>query len=171
MQNGNGQRHVIDRVDYSRSGEILIKAGPQNLQLDEKVGTFNLDRTFEVAFLTFKLTALADGAVVDPQPSTLDRFIKIRALDATRNSPIGDLPLVAVGDGSYRWTPQRPLLFDRGDCWLIWCISRESFDLAVDGKRKRVDQIRVEISFDGELLRYATVSDKTKFEAEAPLPG
>lgn len=163
---------VIDRAAFTRSGEVSVKASDKNVTFPDKASAHNMDRDFEVPFLTFKLTALAEGAVVDPQPDVLDRFIKIRAMDLSRNHPIGDsLPLTKVGDGVYRWTPPRALLLRRGDSWGIYVDGRESFDIAFDGKRKRIDEIRVEVTFEGELLTYAThMETRTSQQGvEAPL--
>lgn len=148
---------VIDRAPFTRGGEVIVKAGEKNVTFPDNASTHNMDRDFEVPFLTFKLTALAEGAVCDPQPDVLDRLIKIRATDQSRNHPLGNaLPLIAVGDGVYRWTPQKPFTLVRGDTWGIHVEGRESFDIAFDGKRRRIDQIRVEVTFEGELLTYAT---------------
>jgi hypothetical protein len=58
----------------------------------------------------------------------------------------------------------------RGDCWQITADARESFDIAFDGKRKRIDEIRVEVTFEGELLFYGPVVEvKPPVGVEAPL--
>ncbi len=151
----NGHRQIIDRAAFTRSGEVVVAVKQTNIAFPDKASAHNMDRPFEVPFLTFKLTALADGAICDPQPDVLDRFVKIRAIDLGRNHPLGDsLPLVAVGDGVYRWTPQKPFTLQRGDGWGIYVDARESFDVAFDGKRLRIDAIRVEVTFEGELLTY-----------------
>jgi hypothetical protein len=168
MQNG---KQIIDRAPFSRAGEVVVSASSKNVALPDKASTHNMDREFEVPFVTFKLTALAEGAVVDPQPNVLDRLIKIRALDANRASLIGDsLPLTVVGNSVYRWTPPKPLLFRRGDGWQFTFDGRESFDIAYDGKRKRIDEIRVEVTFEGELLTYAygVTAEATAPDVETP---
>lgn len=164
---------VIDRSPFARSGEVIVEAKHQNVVFPDVAVSHNMDRDFEVPYLTFKLTALAEGAVCDPQPNVLDRFIKVRALDASRGLHVGNsLPLVEVGEGVYRWTPPRPLLLRRGDSWSVCIDARETFDVAFDGKRKRIDAIRVEMTFEGELLMYAARGEyKKPFEGEAPLPG
>lgn len=174
MQNGQVQRHIIDRAPYTRSGEVTVKASSKGNVVPDRSTSHNMDRDFEVPYLTFKFTALAEGAVTDPQPDVLDRLVKIKALDHARNHPIGDsLPLTNVDEnGTYRWTPRSPLLLRRGDAFQIQVDARESFDIAFDGKRLRVDEIRVEVTFEGELLTYGVVpADKSKFEGEAPLAG
>jgi len=167
MQNGNGKRHVIERSPFNRSGEVIVKANERGV-VPESGTIHNMDRDFEVPYLTFKLTALADGAVCDPQPDVLDRFIKIDILDASRNEPVGPIVLTAIGDGVYRWTPRAPITLRRGDYWRVQVYGRESFDVAFDGQRKRLDAIRVEVTFEGELLRYAIVVEKGA-GVEAPL--
>jgi len=167
--NGNGKRHVIERSPFNRSGEVIVKANEKGHVIPDSGTTHNMDRDFEVPHLTFKLTALADGAVCDPQPDVLDRFIKIDILDASRNEPVGAVVLTAVGDGVYRWIPRVPITLRRGDYWRIQVNSRESFDIAFDGSRKRLDAIRVEVTFEGELLRYAPYTEAHTVGVEAPL--
>lgn len=159
--NGNSTRPIIDRTPFTRTGEVIVRAKDQNIAIPDKACTHNMDRDFEVPYLTVKLTALAKNAVCDPQPEVLDRFIKVRAIDASRNLPMGDsVPLVSYGlNGVYRWTPKQPFLMRRGDCWCIYIDARESFDVAFDGKHKKIDAIRVEVIFEGELLFYGLPGD------------
>ena len=153
----NGHRQIINRSPFSRAGEVTVKEKDKNVVLPDKSTTHNMDREFEVPFITFKLTALAEGAVVDPQPDVLDRLIQVRMLDCNQAQLVGEsVPLQTVdGYSTYRWTPKQPLLFRRGDSWQIGINGRESFDIAFDGKRKRIDEIRVEVTLEGELLTYA----------------
>lgn len=176
MQNG---KPVVDRDPFTRSGEVTVKAG-EKIVFPDKTGLHSMYQDFEVSSILFKFTALAEGAVCDVQPPILDRLIKISAHDAARNRNIGEsLPLQVVdGHSTFRWTPKQPLLLRHGDCIMLDARARESFDVAIDGKRKRIDQIRVEATFDGDLLTYEHVPEivlggpvEKKFEAEAPLPG
>lgn len=166
---------VIAREPFSRSGEVVVRAprtkeeGPnKGYVIPDKACTHNMDRDFEVTHLTFKLTALADGAVTDPQPSVLDRLIQIHLSDLSRNQVIGNaVPLRAVDDESvFRWAPEKPVTMRRGDAWQITIDGRESFDIAFDGQRKRVDAIRVEVAFEGELLLYATTAHRPTIPGE-----
>lgn len=174
MNNGNGnyKRIVESRSPFTRSGEVVVRAKDQ-VVIPDKACTHNMDRDFEVPYLTVKLTALAKGAVCDVQPEVLDRFIALNVMDLSRNLPMGDsVPLVAHGlNNVYRWTPTEPFLIRRGDSWRIAVHARESFEIAYDGKRKKVDAIRVEVTFDGDLLYYATPMEYAPKMAgvEAPL--
>lgn len=178
MQNlvHNGQRlTVVERNPFTRAGEVLVKAG-EKIRFADKVGQHSMYQDFEVSSILFKFTALAEGAVCDVQPSILDRLVKIDAHNAAMNQNIGEsLPLQVVdGHSTFRWTPKQPLIQRRGDCVILNVSARESFDVTIDGKRRRIDQIRIEATFDGELLTYATSAPsagKVTFEAEAPLPG
>ena len=178
----NGQRQVIARETFSRGGEVVVHAPRQEdgsttnkgYVLPDKASTHNMDRDFEVTHLTFKLTALANGAVADPQPTILDRLIQVHLLDASRAQIVGNnVPLRIVDDESvFQWKPEKPFTMRRGDSWQITIDGRESFDIAFDGKRKRVDAIRVEVAFEGDLLTYSYVEPKKPaFEGEAPLAG
>lgn len=165
----NGQPVVIARSSFTRSGEVVVRAKDQNVVFPDAAVTHNLDRDFEASHLTLRFTALADDAICDPQPTGLDRFVKIRMIDVTHSTWVGNnLPLVRVSDGLYRWMPFKPFLFKRGDAVSVCVDARDSFDIAYEGKRRRIDAIRIELSFEGELLTYA-VPQVRDVGVEAPL--
>jgi hypothetical protein len=95
-------------------------------------------------------------------------------MDNSRAQLVGDAVSLQVVDGqsTFRWTPEKPVTLRRGDSWQVSINGRESFDIAFDGQRKRLDAIRVEVIFEGELLTYGPeITDKKPFEGEAPLAG
>lgn len=156
---------VIDRSPFARSGEVIVRAprtkeeGPnKGYVIPDKACTHSMDRDFEVTHLTFKLTALAEGAVADPQPTVLDRLIQVHLQSNHNMQVIGNaVPLKTVDSaGIFRWAPEKPVTMRRGDAWTIAIDGRDSFDIAFNGQRKRIDAIRVEVTFEGELLTYAT---------------
>jgi len=174
----NGKHHVIGREHFSRSGEVVVKAATNGYVIPDKACTHMMDKDFEVTHLTFKFTALAEGAVTDPQPTVLDRLVRIHLSSNHNAQTIGNaVPLRVVDGGStFRWVPEKPITLRRGDAWAVSIDGRESFDIAFDGQRKRIDQIRVEVTFEGELLMYGqpeyrpTVSvEPAKDGVEAPL--
>jgi len=170
MSNGE-QQMIIDRAPFTRSGEVTVSAKQKNVAFSGESTTHNMDRDFEVPHLTFKLTALAKGAVCDPQPDVLDRLFQVRAINVSTSHWVGNaLPLTRVSDGIYRWAPIKSFVFRRGDSMSICVDARDSFDIAFDGKRRNVDEIRVELAFEGELLTYAQRSSAmSDVGVEAPL--
>lgn len=177
----NGKRHVIAREPFSRSGEVIVRAPRKDdgipnkgYVIPDKASTHSMDRDFEVTHLTFKLTALAEGAVTDPQPTVLDRLIQVHLLNYNNAQIIGNaVPLQAIDGGSvFYWAPEKPVTMRRGDAWQVSIDGRESFDIAFDGQRKRIDAIRVEVTFEGELLTYGTpehVVEPARDGVESPL--
>lgn len=159
----------IDRAPFTKRGEVVVRQ-KETLLVPERGMTHAMDKTFEVAAIVVTLTALAEGAVCDPQPTVLDRLLTIEVMDMGRNQPIGTLilaPESPEGTGVYCWTLKKPIVMRRGDALQFRVVGRDSFDVAFDGVRKRIDAIRVEVALEGELVQYADV----KFEGEAPLPG
>ncbi len=144
---------VIDRAPFVKAGEVIVRAGNKAQSIDVEHA---MDRPFEVPTIIFKLAALAEGAVVDPQPSVLDRLVKVSVFDVGRNHPVGNsLALQPLDDaGTYQWTPAKPFQLRRGDTLQILVDGRESFDIAFNGARKRIDAIRVEATLEGALLTY-----------------
>jgi len=151
---------VIDRSAFVKAGETIARASLKGQIINVE---HNMDRPFEVPIILFKLTALAEGAIVDPQPSILDRLVKISVLDVGRNHPIGGALLLQAMDsqGTYGWEPTKPFKLHRGDALQFVVDGRESFYIAFDGLRKRIDAIRVEATLEGALLTYAPPATKT----------
>jgi hypothetical protein len=140
------------RLPFNRTGEVILKAGAKNVTFPAEAFTFNHDKPFELAFVTFKLTALAENAVCDPQPNVLDRLITVRMQDSYRLHPVGNLTLMSIGDGVFRWTPLKPMQLHRGTVLQLSVDGRDMFDVAFDGARKRIHEIRVEATMEGEQL-------------------
>jgi len=156
----------IDRAPFTKRGEVVVRQ-KETLLVPERGTTHVMDKTFEVASIVVTLTALAEDAVCDPQPTVLDRLLTIEVTDTRRGQPLGVINLAADGPGVYYWNPRQPIGMHRGDALQFRVVGRDSFDIAFDGVRKRIDAIRVEVALEGELVQYADV----KFEGEAPLPG
>lgn len=163
-------RAVTMRVPRHETFETIIKA-------DEKtaVGEIgnNQDKVFEIPRVLVKLTALADGIVTDPQPSVLDRLIKIGLANLSMNERVAStvrddarrtsgLPLRHVADTTFEWLPETPIALFRGDTLQFEVTPRESFVIAWRGERRAIDAIRVEITLDGDNCH---LGDKTGVEA------
>lgn len=139
----------VARESYTRSAEVTIKAQKSLC----KVISHDVDKDLEVPYVTFKLTALADGAVADPQPRVLDRFFKVRITDNSRAHSFGDsLLLVPITDSVCRWTPKAPLILQRGVELEFSFVGCASFDIAFHGQRRCIDEIRIEVALEGEFL-------------------
>lgn len=155
---------AIDRVPFNKRGEVVVR----QKETDTVVASHTMDKLFEVSSIVVTLTALAENAVCDPQPTVLDRLISIEVTDPGRAQSLGVLVLSAeTGPGVYFWSPKKPIVMQHNDALQFRVIGRDSFDIAFDGARKRIDAIRVEVTLEGELVEYT----KATFEGEAPLPG
>jgi hypothetical protein len=151
-------RQIIWRSPYTKSSEVVIGPNTKGTLFDERTTTHQMDKHFEVPFFTFKLTALHDKAVLDPQPDVLDHLIVISGLNTNQNERLGELLLVRTGKGIYRWTPPKPFLMQRGDAFQIQIDTRDfaTVPLHNNGEsRKAIHQIRVEMKLEGELFVYA----------------
>lgn len=166
-------RPVSLRVPRNESIENVVKANDKTV-VGEIVN--NQDKLFEVSRVLVKLTALADGFVVDPQPSVLDRLVKVGLVHLSMNERVAStvredvkrtsgLPLRHVADTTYEWTPETMFTLWRGDTLQFEITPRESFQIAYRGERRAVDAIRVEITLDGDNCHLA----EAKVGVENPL--
>lgn len=157
----------VDRAPFNKRGEVVVHQ-KEIAHIDDRATTHVMKKPFEVSSIVVTLTALAENAVCDPQPTVLDRLIYIEVMDPGRNQSLGVLVLSPEnGPGVYFWSPKRPIVMQHNDTLQFRVVGRDSFDIAFDGARKRIDAIRVEVALEGELVEYT----KAAFEGEAPLPG
>lgn len=157
-QHYTGKR-ITYRGNLTLSSEIIVHANTVPMAPIEI--HYQQDKPFEVLHVTVKLTALADGAVCDPQPSVLDRLLKIGAMNfgtvetyahaqRAQTTATCGLPLQQLDGSTFRWTPTETIWLRRGEALQFTVAPRESFVIAMDGRKLEVDQIRVEITVEGD---------------------
>jgi len=176
-------RPITLRTARSESAEAIIGAGNKPAVVEI---TNRQDKLFEVRHLTVKLTALADDCVCDPQPTVLDRFIKIAIQDYSKMEriasvengpnlpPAAGVALRQITDSTFEWVPTEPITLMRGEGLQFNIVPRDQFVIAYHGERRQIDQIRVEIAAEGDSCYLGTAAHDShgkKFEGEAPLQG
>jgi hypothetical protein len=161
-------RPVTMRLPRTESVEFTVRANDKP-HLGEICN--NQDKIFEVVRVTVKLTALADGAVPDPQPSVLDRLVKIGLTDISKNERIasaqredlkraGGLPLRQVTDSTFEWIPTEPIAFWRSEGLEFQVVPRgtpkstaadapQMFLITFRNERREIDAVRIEITIEG----------------------
>jgi hypothetical protein len=141
---------VIYRSPYSISDDAVVEEGyaSELIELTNKT-----EHPFEVSHVAFKLTALAQSAIADPQPTVLDRLITVTGGRFDRDEDFGDNLVLHSADGAglFYWTAQ-PTVLAQGDSIAFRVHGKKSFVIAHEGRQKRVDEIHVEITLEGELL-------------------
>lgn len=99
---------------------------------------------FIVKQILVRYTALADGHVVDPQPTVLDRLFHVR-LDGERS--FGPLLLDAsTGWTLYTWTLTAPISLRVGDSLIVEITAAVSFGIT---NRAAPDAVQVDVLLDG----------------------
>lgn len=170
----NKPTHYIDRpitmrLPRTESVEFAVRANDK-----PHVGEINnnQDKIFEVARVTVKLTALADGAIPDPQPAVLDRLIKIGLTNLSNNERVATavraevnkasgLPLRQVTDSTFEWIPTEPIVLWRGEALEFQVVPRgtpksaatdapQMFLITFRNERREIDAVRVEITIEGD---------------------
>jgi hypothetical protein len=79
-------RQITFRVPYSMHGELTVP--PSNNGFAYPVGTFlhNVDKPFEIHRMIPRVTGLAaDSTVLEPQPDTLEKRIRLNIADTSKN--------------------------------------------------------------------------------------
>jgi hypothetical protein len=166
-------REITFRLPRTEAIEFVVRADDKP-HLGEIVN--NQDKIFEIARVTVKFTALADAAVPDPQPTVLDRLIKIglqnfsnceRIASAQREDVkrASGLPLRRVTDSTFEWVPTEPIVLWRSEALQFEAVPRESFQITVRNERREIDAIRVEITIEGDNC----ILGEKKVGVEAPL--
>ena len=162
-------RNVTMRLPRTESIEFVVRANdkPHLGEINN-----NVDKIFEVARVTMKLTALADGTVPDPQPTVLDRLIKIGLADFSKNERIATvqredpkrtsgLPFRQVTDSTFEWVPTEPIALWRGEALEFQVVPRgtaksnapdalQAFLVTFRNERREIDAVRVEITIEGD---------------------
>lgn len=153
---------VCAQIPHTMSTEVVVHENAPHVKTGDESLVHRMDKPFRVHQIVLRLTALDEhGAVIDPQPTVLDRFITMRLFDSNANELIANgLPFRQLSGGELVWTPMPLLLMRRAECLEPIFHGRESFAItgvntqafAITGVRTQVKAIRVQISLEGVVL-------------------
>ena len=148
-------RVVIGAQPYAITAEDHVKAtaeiGAQAIK--QLMLLHQMDRPFEVAQLRMQLTAKNhSGALLNPQPTILDRLIRARLWNISTNVEISKSLVFAYADGVYTWTPEEHFLLWRGEGLECAVVATEAFHLY------NIESILVRLSLEGVALMVAPPS-------------
>jgi hypothetical protein len=152
----NGRR-VVFRLPYTMTTEVVVKGEAKGVTAKDTDLMHRMDKPFEVQRIMLRLTGLdTDGRVLDPQPTVLDRLVKVRLTDVSKNERISnDLPFRRLPGGEAVWAPSAPIVMVRTEGFEAMFETRK-FELAApdtpDAKASSLALIRVQLSLEGETL-------------------
>jgi len=162
-------RQVIERLPYVMTAEVVVTAGVKGIRVEEADLFYRMARPFVVQEIVLRLTALDEhDAVVDPQPTVLDRLITLRLSDFSKNHRIAaDLPFRRLPHGEVIWTPRSPMVMERAEGFEAVFDGRESF--AIAGVKTPICAIRAQLSLEGETLVLAPFTNEQLGDAPGPV--
>jgi len=157
-------RQIITRLPYVMSTEVHVHADAKGIPATAGDLMHRVDKPFDVQEIVLRLTALdAHGAVIDPQPTVLDRFVTMRLTDISKNERIAnDLPFRRLPGGEVVWAPKSPLIVCRAEGFEA-VFDCESFTIAgrlYSNPLTQIEAIRIRLSLEGETLILAPSMEK-----------
>jgi hypothetical protein len=155
-------RQIDLRAQYTKTATIVVREGDKSTRMKDSDLVHGMDRPFDVQEIVLRLTALDEqGAVIDPQPTVLDRMITMRFFDVCKNERIAnDLPFRRLPSGEIIWVPRSPLVMHRHEAFEALFEARESF--AIAGAKVAVKAIEIRLSPEGETLVFAPTIDRSR---------
>lgn len=156
------------RIPYSMPGELIVDPSENGNFFPEATFLHNLDKPFEIHRMMVRLTALDDATtpptIFEPQPTTLQKRIRLRIQDTSKNEPLtkaANLVDTIQDDLTEAWNWQMPYTLVRSEglqvqvdslAFPTYCIPDVADCPNNAGIAAVVDQVRVEISFQGYLI-------------------
>ena len=148
------------------SGEVLISASVSGAFFPDSTFLNSVDKPFEVWRMIVRLTAFdaqTPPEIIEPQPLTLDRRIRLAIEDLSKNQNMTKAPtLVSTlqrGSTEPSWEWEVPYTIVRAEGFNVQVDSLAFPTLCVPDITNcanlvavAVDQVRVEIDFEGFLL-------------------
>lgn len=139
------------RIPYSMPGEQVVEPNASGEFFPEAAFLVNVDKPFEIDRMVVRLTALDENKkVLDVQPATLGRRIKLAVNDTSKNekltkaSHLVDTLISSVegSDGSWEWYVPYTM------------VRSEGFNVGIDALDfpAGTSFVRVSISFQGSLI-------------------
>jgi hypothetical protein len=155
-------RQVSFRLPYTKTATITVREGDKDTRTKDSDLVHGMDKPFDVQEVVLRLTALDEqGAVIDPQPTVLDRMIRMQFFDASKNERIAtDLPFRRLPSGEIIWVPRSPLVVCRAEAFAAIFEARTSF--AIAGARVAVKAIEIRLSLEGETLVFVPTIDRSR---------
>jgi hypothetical protein len=82
-------RDIKFRIPYNLYAELDVDANTNGQVFPEAAFLHNVDKPFEIHRWFFRVTGLdAEDAIVEPQPTTLEKRVKVRIQDVSKNENV-----------------------------------------------------------------------------------
>lgn len=164
------------RVPWEMNGELLMEPNQNAQFFPEDQFKHAIDLPFEVWRVNINLSAFDDTQptrlLLDPQPTTLGRRIRMRIQDTAKNQLLTKSPtlidnLLSKDTGSWEWKVPYTVVQQEG--FNVQCDS-DAFptyvvplaDAPAASQNAVVERVRVEVVFQGYLLVLAPASERAR---------
>jgi hypothetical protein len=147
-------KDITLRIPYSMTGEATYAANLNGQVMQDTLFGHQMDKPLEVHRMIVRLTAFeAGGAILEPQPTTLDRRVQIRVKDTATGENMNKAAqrlssLKKINEDTWEWEEPRTIT------------KNEGFEVSVDtgpynmvpAPANATTAIRVEVTFQGYLI-------------------
>lgn len=156
------------RIPYSMPGELVVEADATAEQFNEATFLHVIDKPFEIHRMHVALTGLnvveADVTILDPQPTTLDRRVRLRMEDTAKNQVVFKSPhlvstLQKLNEQTWEWEVPYTIGKQEGftisvdtDVLLSICQIDDADPTCATSVLVAVNRVRVEIALQGYLI-------------------
>lgn len=155
------------RIPYSMPGELLQLASQPGVMFPEDVFRHAIDKPFEIWRAIVRLTALDNSTpplVFEPQPTTLEKRVRLRFRDTAKNESMMAAPhlvdtLITGDEGTWEWEVPYTLVRSEGfevqvdtAVFTTFCILDNFNANNCAAALATMTNMRIEITFEGYLL-------------------
>lgn len=156
------------RIPYSMPGELVVAPDATAEQFNEATFLHTIDKPFEIHRMHVALTALNivenDTIILDPQPTTLNRRIRLRLEDTAKNQVLFKSPhlvstLQKLNEETWEWEVPYTVGKQEGftvsvdsDLFLSICQIDTADPTCQTSELVAVTNVRVEVAFQGFLI-------------------
>lgn len=162
-------RQITFRIPYSMHGELVIDPNQNGVVFPQGTFLHNVDKPFEIHRMIPRLTGLdGDGLILDTQPETLAKAIRLNIEDTSKNERLTKVPslvetLTTANRQTWEWEDPYTLIRSEGFQVAVdslgfgsVCSVGETCDIL---EKIAVAQARVEVEFQGYLVVVAPPSE------------
>lgn len=156
------------RIPYSMPGELVVEADATAEQFNEATFLNTIDKPFEIHRMHVALTGInvveADVIILEPQPTTLDRRVRLRLEDTAKNQVLFKSPhlvstLQKLNEQTWEWEVPYTIGKQEGftlsvdtDVLPSICQIDTSDATCETSEVVAVNRVRVEVAFQGYLI-------------------
>lgn len=158
-------RDITFRLPYNLYAELAVDANTKGQAFQEAAFLHNVDKPFEQHRWIIRVTGLdEDSAILEPQPTTLEKRVKLRIQDVSKNENQTKAATVVenfmkANEGT--WELEEPYTFVRSEGYQVTvdvaalpnvCVNTAAVDATCNSIVVACTQVLVQMNLQGYLL-------------------